>query len=254
MIINRSFPRHSLIWATILLSAVLKASAATPTSSAAARPLFRNISIRQYRATAYVNLLSIPIFSRTDVGGGYASVEDANENGLEQIVLKFVAGSTPERAHGLNRLGLMQEVVRLNEGEKPESEYFGFMTASGEESLAQAKAALETDRKDKVNYVAAQGASRNNMVRYAIKYMLKPSSYRWSNAGEFSHDIQTDFFTGEPLHYREVHGDSATTFLYSVHAAIVGDSARAESRFMHNGKFFRMRTTKTPDKRVARIL
>lgn len=83
-------------------------------------------------------------------------------------MIKFVSGSTPERAHGLNRLGLIQEVVRKREGEKPESEYFGFMTASGEESFAQAKAALEASGKDKMSYVVAEGSARGDDVRYAV--------------------------------------------------------------------------------------
>jgi hypothetical protein len=212
---------------------------------------YRHFSFRHYRATAYINILSITIFSRTDVGGGYASVEDTGENGVEQVVMDFVSGSSPERAHGLNRLGLIQEVVRTREGEKPASEYFGFMTASREESLAQAKAALQSENKGEVSYVAAEGSSRGNDARYAVKYMLKPSSYRWSNAGEFTRDIQADFFGGDPLHYRETHGDSAATFLYSVREAILSDSVQSESRFMHNGKFFGMLATKTPDKRAG---
>ncbi|HEX4231127.1 MAG TPA: hypothetical protein VHZ07_20790 [Bryobacteraceae bacterium] len=249
---DKFFPHRNLAWATILLSiAVLTGSAAIPAGTAEADVPFRNFSFRYYRATAYINILSITIFSRSDVGGGYASVEDTGQNGVEQVVMKFVSGSTPERAHGLNRLGLIQEVVRSHQGEKPESEYFGFMTASNEESFAQAKAALQSQGKGEASYVAAEGSSRGNDVRYAVKYMLKPSSYRWSNAGEFTRDVQADFFGGDPLHYRETHGDSAATFLYSVREAIMGDAVQSESRFMHNGKFFRMQTVKAQDKRIG---
>jgi hypothetical protein len=169
-------------------------------------------------------------------------------------VLKFVSGSSPECAHGLNRLGLMQEVVHTHGSEKPESEYFGFMTASGEESLAQAKAALMPGTKDKVIYVAAEGSSRGNDVRYAVKYMLKPSPYRWSNAGEFTRELQADFFTGDPLHYRESHGDSAATFLYSVRTAIRSDNVKSESRFVHNGKFLRMKLNRWPTEELGSSL
>lgn len=247
---DKFLPRRNLGWATILLSIVaFNCSAATPDAST--HVPYRHFSFRYYRATAYINILSITIFSRSDVGGGYASVEDTGENGVEQVVMKFVSGSTPERAHGLNRLGLIQEVVRTREGEKPESEYFGFMTASKEESLTQAKAALQSQGKGEVSYVAAEGSSRGNDVRYAVKYMLKPSSYRWSNAGEFTRDVQAGFFGGDPLHYRQTHGDSAATFLYSVREAILGEAVQSESRFMHNGKFFRMQTAKAPDKRIG---
>jgi len=249
---DKSCLHPTIATAAILLSiAAVTVSAATANGGATSRLPYRHFSFRHYQATAFINILSITIFSRAGVGGGYASVEDTGDNDSEQVVIKFVSGSTPERAHGLNRLGLIQEVVRKRDGEKPESEYFGFMTASGEESLAQAKAALEASGKDEVSYVAAEGSSHGDDVRYAVKYMLKPSSYRWSKASEFTRDIQADFFGGEPLHYREVHGDSAATFLYSVRAAIIADAARSESRFMHNGKFFRMTTTKAPDRRIG---
>jgi hypothetical protein len=252
---DKLIPLRSLGLATILLSiAALTGSAAVPGASASSRLPYRHFSFRHYRATAYINILSITIFSRTGVGGGYASVEDTAVNRADQVVMKFVSGSSPERAHGLNRLGLIQEVVHTRDGEKPESEYFGFMTASKEESLAQAKVALQSESKGEVSYVAAAGSSRGNDVRYAVKYMLKPSSYRWSNAAEFTPEIQADFFGGDPPHYRETHGDSAATFLYSVWQAILGGGVQSESRFMHNGKFFQLVTVKTPDKRVGEEL
>ena len=166
-------------------------------------------------------------------------------------MLKFVGGSTPERAHGLNRLGLIQEIVRLHNGQRQEARYFGFMTASGEQSLSQAKAALESGNKDQVNYVAAQGISGDNGVHYSVKYMLKPASYRWSNVDEFAQSIQTDLAGERSQKYRESLGDSPATFLYSIRSAVLSSDSRSESHFMHNGKFFRMVTVKTTDKRVA---
>ena len=118
---DKLFSYWNLAVATVLLSiAAFSGSAATSDGGTGTRPAYRHFSFRHYRATAYINLLSITIFSRADVGGGYASVEETGEGGREQVVLKFVSGSSPERAHGLNRLGLMQEVVRAQSGEKPE--------------------------------------------------------------------------------------------------------------------------------------
>jgi hypothetical protein len=227
---------------------------ATDNRSDNARLPYHRLTFRHYRATAIVSLLSITIFSRSGVGGGYASVEENGDGAGQNVILKFVSGSTPERAHGLNRLGLIQEVIRSREGVGPESEYFGFITSNGEESLAQAKKSLEENVKDKVNYAAAEGSLRGSNVRYAVRNMLLPSSYRWSNAQEFAREVQTDFFAGSGPVYHESSGKPANTFLYAVRSAILSNDPKSEMRVMHNSKFFHMKTEKALDQKVGEEL
>ena len=102
---------------------------------------------RRYRASATVTLLSIPVFSRADVGAGFTVIEDGAAGDTNTVAIQFGAGSSPETAHGLNRLGYIQEVVIDNRaGEIAECAYFAFMTSSQEKNLDQAKKALGIER------------------------------------------------------------------------------------------------------------
>src|SRR5215831_6240345 len=61
--------------------------------------------VKHYQASATVVICGIPIFTRQNVGAGYASVEI----GGSAVGLQFAAGSWPERARGLNRFGVLEE-------------------------------------------------------------------------------------------------------------------------------------------------
>src|SRR5579883_1798259 len=90
---------------------------------------------RAYRADALVRLLGITVFSRAGVGSGFASYREARRSGVTVTTSRFGGGSFPARAHNLNRLGFIEEVV-IETGAGPvEAAYFGFMTSSPEESL-----------------------------------------------------------------------------------------------------------------------
>jgi hypothetical protein len=255
-ILAKAMPRWRFAASVTILSAIVSFAgrSATTSESGNAQLPYHRLIFRHYRATAIVNLLSITIFSRSGVGGGYASVEENGDGTDHNVILKFVSGSSPERAHGLNRLGLIQEVIRFREGAGPESEYFGFITSNGEESLAQAKKSLNENAKDKVNYAAAEGSLHGSNIRYAVRNMLLPSSYRWSNAQEFAREVQTDFFAGSGPVYHESTGKPANTFLFAVRAAILSNESKSEMRVMHNGKFFHMRTEKALDRKVGEEL
>ena len=57
-----------------------------------------------------------------------------------QIALQFAGGSWPQKAHGVNRLGFIQETVtEKSNGEPVDARYFGFMTSSAEKNFDQAK-------------------------------------------------------------------------------------------------------------------
>jgi hypothetical protein len=83
---------------------------------------------RRYRANATITLLSIPLVSRADVGSGYTLIEQTSGPAGNTVAIQFGAGSYPGRAHGLNRLGYIQEVlVEKSTGSLAECAYFAFM-------------------------------------------------------------------------------------------------------------------------------
>ena len=101
------------------------------------------LEIRKYTASATVMLFSIPLVSRASVGSGYAVTEEAGRT----ISIQFGAGSYPESARGLNRVGFIQEaVVEEKPGVPSECAWLAFMTTSQEKNLDQAKKALEASR------------------------------------------------------------------------------------------------------------
>jgi hypothetical protein len=115
-------------------AALVKAEASQPGGSKYA------VWQRRYRASATITLLSIPIVSKDDVGSGFILIEEA----AQKIAIQFGAGSYPESARGLNRLGFVQEVVaEKNRGELAECTYFALMTTSAEKNLEQAQRALD---------------------------------------------------------------------------------------------------------------
>ena len=84
---------------------------------------------RTYQATATILVLGLPIFKRKDVGSGCASVEFGCAGSQTVTALQFAAGSRPERARGLNRLGLMREAVVEQDGDAGRS---GVVNGHGE--------------------------------------------------------------------------------------------------------------------------
>jgi hypothetical protein len=70
-------------------------------------------------------------------------------------LLDFAGYSFPERAAGLNRLGFIRELTR-KDSDAVESIYFGLMTASPEESAAEARKALHKETHDQL-YRAIEG-------------------------------------------------------------------------------------------------
>src|SRR5262245_39295058 len=85
---------------------------------------------RRYRVDATVLRLSAPILTRSGVGGAYLAAR--NRSGQERTtrVLEFAAGSWPERAHGIHRMGLFHEMQEHRSGAPARASFFGFMTAS----------------------------------------------------------------------------------------------------------------------------
>ena len=81
-------------------------------SPAAGTPTQTTTFERHYQATAYVTLLSITIFSRSGVGFGFAGT-NVQEKGFEQnFSLRFLSGSTPERAPASTALALFKRTSK----------------------------------------------------------------------------------------------------------------------------------------------
>jgi hypothetical protein len=186
-------------------------------------------------------LFSIPLVSRASVGSGYAVVEQA----ARTLSIQFGAGSYPESARGLNRLGFIQEaVVEEQPGKPAESAWLAFMTTSKETSLDQAKRALE-DSGAIAPYSASQGYGRSGRFHSRVDRLEFPSKYTWRDIAQLVEQAR-DGMTG-------MAGDSsqsasgAGTFLYLVRQAILDRRARTTADLVFNAKEFRLETQKELD-------
>jgi hypothetical protein len=188
------------------------------------------------------------------VGGGYAVVEEIRSGENTQVALQFAGGSWPDKAHGVNRLGFIQETVtEKSTGEPVDARYFGFMTSSAEKSFDQAKQSFSETGTKPVPYTATRGAARSGQFPSTIYRMFLPNSLTWSDCPRLIHDIRatvdrTDGVPQEPVRYQ-----SPNTFLNSVRQALLNPAAKTEGSLVYNGKLFTLETEKQADGALTRL-
>jgi hypothetical protein len=153
---------HRLVLAGGGLGAAHVLKAADEPALDAARPFDPGPSGRsdrvRYKADATILLLSVPLFRRSGVGEGEASLIESANGGLRRAWIQFFAHSDPSRAGGLKRMGLIREACVEKDASPISTSYFGVMTSSPEKSLDEARKALETNP-NSVPYSAIQGSS-----------------------------------------------------------------------------------------------
>jgi hypothetical protein len=207
---------------------------------------------RRYRASATITLLSIPLVSRGDVGSGFILIEEA----ADKVAIQFGAGSYPESARGLNRLGFIQEVVaEKHPGELAQCAYFAFMTTSAEKNIEQAQRALEASGTT-VPYAVAEGAGRNGSFVSKLDCISLSSRFTWRDYPRLTDQVRatvavpdtSQHSASKSIEIRLADGEAApATFLYAVRTALMNAAARTVLRLTYNAKEFLLRTAKEPD-------
>ncbi len=192
---------------------------------------------RHLRVHATILLFGVPIIKRTDVGAGCATVETGSAEDQRMIALQFAAGSTPERAHGLNRLGLMKEFVIERDARVNKSSYSGFMTSSPEKSLDQGKRAIESNG-DALPCTLASGESVEGETAVSHLHFTVPRATGWTDTARILKKVEG---AGDPR-VRSEHspvGPSAT-FLYAIRRAALDPAPKIRSEFCHEGKLHQL--------------
>jgi hypothetical protein len=241
----------------IVLTGAPALCASSPTDSTAPPAEVQRSFQRRYQATAYITFLSVPIFSRSGVGFGFAGTDEHSGGEQQKLSLRFLSGSTPERAHGLNRFGFIQENVEQKDRTTISADYFGLMTASGEESLNDAKAALNSRTGGEVAFVAARAFVSREKTSYSVRNMLLPSSYRGSNADQLLKQVQAEFAPPQPNQIEKtesLNGQPTGTFLNCLRQAILAENQTYQSRIVFNGKTFQFQAVKRRDPRTGEEL
>jgi hypothetical protein len=193
----------------------------------------------EYRAKASVLVLSIPILHRDNVGAGFLRIEEWEGQGERNLRLEFGAGSLPERAAGLNRMGLFEEAVHERGGTPDRAEYFGFMTSSPEENIEQAKAALKSGAS---GISAVRGRIEGGRIVNRLSRMAGIGQSGWARWREVAAEARDRIGTGQGVDSeRSTAGQTVHTFLHAVNAAM-RDGGSAKRLFVHNGEICRLET------------
>ena len=210
---------------------------------------------RRYRAHAYIHLFALPIFSRQEVGGGYAVVEQGTAGDHSIVGLQFAGGSSGERTHGLNRVGLIQEAVVEQRANCVEAAYFGFMVSSAEKSLDQGRKSLQTNTQGSIPYSAASGSGRTGHFRCTISHLAVPAHFNWGTFEQLTREMRTLIGSANDTTRFDIALDSGAsrpdTFLYSMRQAILGKETRSRTTIVYNGKRYNLATEKQSDRRAG---
>ena len=205
---------------------------------------------RRYRVDAQVVLFSVPLVRRSGVGAGTAAWRESKEEDGTTRVLEFAAYSLPDRAAGLNRLGFIQERIRLADAGMAEAIYFGLMTASAEESADEARKALHPTA-SQVAYTTVDARIANRSMETATAHFTAPSAL------SASHRTQLEQMARQALAAapREsvglaLDGETPPPFLQAM-AELLRQPKGGEGRYIYNGRFYRLRLWRTPDAKAG---
>jgi hypothetical protein len=213
----------------------------------------RKAEVRKYAANATVTLFSIPLVSKASVGSGYAVVEEWGRT----VSIQFGAGSYPDSARGLNRLGFIQEaIIEERPGCPAECAWLAFMTTSQEKNLEQAKNAIDRSgaapsatHDAMVTYSASQGYGHKGLFTSRVDRLEFPSRYTWRDVTTLVGKAREAMSNGAGEQH-EVPAPGAEqpgTFLYMVRRAMLDPRPSATSCLVFNKKRFQLDTHKEPD-------
>lgn len=206
---------------------------------------------RSYRASATITLLSVPVFTRNGVGNGFAHIGETPGPDGKTISITFGAGSWPEDARGLNRLGFIREVVtEKRSGQPAECSYFAFMTSSKEESLDEARGALNASGPE-VPYAIAEASGARGTFSSRVEHVMFPSQLTWRDYPALIEKARAAIASEAPVQRvdrRLANGQQApSTFLYAVRNAMLAPGPRTKEALIYNGCEYLLSSEKQTD-------
>lgn len=206
----------------------------------------RSIS-RTYRADAVILFLGISIYRRPGVGSGQASIDETGEGASLRRTFFFAGGSDPKRAHGLSRLGWMREVVVGPVSAPTETNYFGVLTSSPEESLEHARKSVAAPPSGRSIFSAVSGRNTPGHSRSALTHFEYATGSLWSDRGLIEH-AQTSFQSSIDWHessWPKSSDQAPPTFLWQM-ATLLKQRTRAAARYVYNEQEYSLQLEPLP--------
>jgi hypothetical protein len=172
------------------------------------------------------------------------------------VDIEFGAGSFPDKAHGLNKLGFIREsVIESQSGDRAACAYFGFMTTSQEEHFEDAKRSL-LPAGDSLTYSVGCGTVTPEGASGRTLRINLPSRYSWRDCTTIARKARAAA-GAEPMGDRKPLQDSPVlpaTFLYAIRKAMLDPNPHTEDVVIFNGKYFTLRTGKQTDAAMGELL
>jgi hypothetical protein len=201
------------------------------------------IMARTYRADAVILFLGLSIYRRAGVGGGKASLEETGQGAELRRTFFFAAGSDAKRAHGLSRLGWIQEVATGPASTPSGISYFGVLTASPEESLEHARKSVDASPAGRSTFSAVSGRNTPAHSRSALTHFEYSSNSLWSDPGLIGY--AESLFRGEGADWRETAwpappNQTPLTFLAAFTNLLPRRTGRAVGRYVYNEQEYRL--------------
>jgi hypothetical protein len=200
---------------------------------------------RSYRAHVVVALMGVPIFSRQDAGYANALLRETVSDGRRTFALRFSGGSRPERTHGVDYCGSMDEIAVERGSALAEAASFGFVTTtSSDESYDQARHRVLNSGGKSRSFVAVDASHRSAKVHIRKAYLSAPGS-----GGDMAGRVRSEF-SNAALIERDA-GFAASevpaTFLYTVLCAARAAGQHSTLEYVHNGDRYRLDSQKTSE-------
>ena len=227
---------------------MLAGALAAPVARGDSTPDFTRL--RRYRADAQILILSIPILHRSGVGGGSVLWRESHEAADTVRRLEFTGYSIPERAAGLNRLGFIRETSCRGERAILESDYFGVMTASPEESAEEAHKALHSTAAE-ATYTAIEGRIAGTDIETASAHFMGPARLSPERRDELLTRAQ-QALSHAPRKPPEFHAQGAVPppFLHALAQALC-TPGESRTRYVYSGRLYRLWLRPSADAKAA---
>lgn len=205
---------------------------------------------RAYNIHAVVTAFSLPVVARAGVGGALIAVQETAQSAGRTVLLQLAAGSFPERAQGLNRLGFLRELVQEEYGAPVEASYFGLMTVAEEANLDQATLAVQRAPAAWLPYALAWGAGIAGGFRCGSRRTVLPAVYTWLDYADLFDLVAAaeDEAAGAAT---EISPAEPRTFLYCLWHALRDRRASLRHDFVHNSRRYVLTCQKSRDEKSA---
>jgi hypothetical protein len=197
-----------------------------------------------YRVDATVLLLSVPILRRNGVGDARVALRQApttDENGpRRRLALEFAAASDPARAHGLDRMGWIREVVLEKDGVAQRAGVLGIMSDSPEQTAEEARTALRND--PSVERLVAidssfSGGGEHRTRSRVIRFQAPRGNW---TGGESLPDLARQSFQSCPASWKEAQwpGEAVPhTFLYALKRCLEPGGPRSSEYIWNQNRY-----------------